>query len=105
MHRRFLPAVLALFTLAFLVGARQKTSNDPAFRQISSIVKSLSEISSLPEEHPVPYGRMSKRQLRQFLTKRIKKTLKPEEIHADELALKMFGLVPQEFDLKKSTID
>ncbi len=48
---------------------------------------------------------MSKRQLRQFLTKRIKKTLKPEEIYADELALKMFGLVPQDFDLRKSTID
>ncbi len=54
---------------------------------------------------PVPYGRMTKRQLHQFLTKRIKKTLKPDEIRADELSLKMFGLVPQDFDLKKSTID
>lgn len=53
----------------------------------------------------MPYGRMSKNQLRRFLTKRIKKTLKPEEIYADELALKMFGLVPQEFNLRKSTID
>jgi hypothetical protein len=35
----------------------------------------------------------------------MKKTLKPEEIRADELSLKMFGLVPQAFDLKKSTID
>jgi hypothetical protein len=43
--------------------------------------------------------------LHQFLTKRIKKTLKPDEIRADELSLKMFGLVPPEFDLKKSTID
>ena len=48
---------------------------------------------------------MTKRQLHQFLAKRIKKTLKPEEIRADELSLKMFGLVPPEFDLKKSTID
>ncbi len=48
---------------------------------------------------------MTKRQLRQFLNKRIKKTLKPDEIRADELSLKMFGLVPQNFDLKKSTID
>lgn len=57
------------------------------------------------EEHPVPYGRMSKNQLRHFLGKRIKKTLKPEEIYADELALKMFGLVPQDFNLRKSTVD
>jgi Zn-dependent peptidase ImmA (M78 family) len=48
---------------------------------------------------------MSKRQLRQFLTKRIKRTLRPEEIKADETALKLFGLVPPDFDLKKSTID
>src|SRR6185437_13089553 len=105
MHRRVLSVPLIFFAIAFFLGAGQKASNDPAFRQINSIVKSLSEISSLSEEHPVPYGRMSKRQLRQFLTKRIKKTLRPEEIHADELALKMFGLVPQDFDLKKSTID
>jgi hypothetical protein len=83
----------------------EKPSNDPTFSQIDSIVKSLSEITGLAEKHPVPYGRMTKRQLRQFLNKRIKKTLKPDEIRADELSLKMFGLVPQSFDLKKSTID
>src|SRR5581483_5671284 len=51
------------------------------------------------------YGTISKKRLRRFLGKRIKKTLKPGEIRADELALKMFGLVPQSFDLKKSTVD
>ena len=85
--------------------AADQTSTDPSFSQIDAIVKSLSEITGLTEKHAVPYGRMSKRQLRQFLNKRIKKTLKPDEIRADELSLKMFGLVPQNFDLKKSTID
>jgi hypothetical protein len=85
--------------------AADQTSTDPSFSQIDAIVKSLSEITGLTEKHAVPYGRMSKHQLRQFLNKRIKKTLKPEEIRADELSLKMFGLVPQNFDLKKSTID
>ena len=89
----------------YLAGARHQTPSDPAFDQIDSIVRSLSEITSLAEKHPVPYGRMTKRQLHQFLNKRIKKTVKPEEIRADEISLKMFGLVPQDFDLKKSTID
>jgi hypothetical protein len=84
-------------------GARKE--KDAAFAQIDSIVKTLSEISGLTEKHAVPYGRMSKTELRKFLNKRIKKTLKPNEIYADELSLKMFGLVPQDFDLKKSTID
>ena len=104
MDRRLLTAVLVFAALLPLI-AHPKGNEDPVFAQIDSIVKSLSEISGLSEKHPVPYGRISKRRLRQFLTKRIKKTLKPEEIRADELALKMFGLVPQDFDLRKSTID
>lgn len=105
MLRRVLTSLLVVSASLWLLGARPKSANDPVFSQIDGIVKSLSEITGLSEEHPVPYGRMNKRQLRQFLTKRIKKTLRPEEIHADELALKMFGLVPQAFDLRKSTID
>lgn len=101
----------ALVLFALLVfglpsgAASSAPGDDPSFAQIDSIVKSLAEITGLTEKHPVPYGRMNKRQLRQFLNRRIKKTLKPDEIRADELSLKMFGLVPQTFDLKKSTLD
>jgi hypothetical protein len=96
----FLAAVCLPYALA-----REKASKDPAFGQIDSIVKSISEITGLTQKRAVPYGRMTKSQLHRFLGKRIKKTLKPEEIRADELSLKMFGLVPADFDLKKSTID
>jgi hypothetical protein len=105
MFRRSLTAVAVGATAWLLLAARPQTASDPAFAQIDSIVRTLSGITGLAEKHPVPYGRMTKRQLRQFLSKRIKKTIKPEEIRADELSLKMFGLVPQDFDLKKSTID
>ena len=94
---------LSLLSVCAIAGARKE--KDAAFREIDSIVKTLSEITGLNEKHAVPYGRMSKAELRKFLNKRIKKTLKPAEIHADELSLKMFGLVPQDFDLKKSTVD
>lgn len=104
MLRRNVVAALALVASA-LVFARPKPSANPVFEQIDSIVRTLSDITGLSEKHPVPYGRMNKKQLRQFLAKRMKKTLRPEEIYADELALKMFGLVPQDFDLKQSTID
>jgi hypothetical protein len=91
--------------LLVCLASAHATAGDAVFSQIDSIVKSISDITGLPEKHSVPYGRMSKRQLRQFLNKRIKKSLKPEEIYADELALKMFGFVPQDFDLRKSTVD
>ena len=103
MFRRIASACIAIAALVCVVAARQPESR--VFDQIDSIVKSLSDITDLPEKHTVPYSRISKRDLRRFLTKRIKKTLKPQEIYADELALKMFGLVPQTFDLRKSTID
>jgi hypothetical protein len=103
MLRRTLFCWLGLALLLRVVAARQ--SDEQVFAQIDSIVKSLSGITGLSEKHTVPYGRMSKPELRHFLTKRIKKTLKPDEIHADELALKMFGLVPADFDLRKSTVD
>jgi hypothetical protein len=103
MFRRILFSLLAVSSLLCVFAARQ--SDPQVFDQIDSIVKSLSGITGLSEKHSVPYGRISKRQLRQFLTKRIKKTLKPEEIYADELSLKMFGLVPANFDLRKSTLD
>lgn len=104
---RFLFICLALAASVSALATRATTSarTDPAFAQIDAIVKTLSEISGLTENHAVPYGRINKKQLRQFLSKRIKKSLKPSEIKADELALKMFGFVPQEFDLRKSTID
>src|ERR1700761_7699909 len=106
MFRRILTFAAAVCAAtALLQAAQEKPSGDQVFSEIDSMVKTLSEITGLTEKHAVPYGRMTKPQLRRFLNKRMKKTLKPDEIHADELSLKMFGLVPQDFDLKKSTID
>ncbi|MBV9266544.1 MAG: hypothetical protein JO061_10285 [Acidobacteriaceae bacterium] len=100
-----LPLISLLLAGFVAASAGHSRHQQPVFRQIDAIVKSLSEISGLSEKHSVPYGHMSKRQLRQFLTKRIRKTLRPDEIKADEIALKLFGLVPPDFDLKKSTVD
>jgi hypothetical protein len=105
MLRRNILIFLLLGGACLFAAAAEKNSNDPAFSQISSIVQCLSRISGLTETHPIPVGRMRKPQLHRFLAKRIKKSIRPEEIRADEIALKMFGLVPRDFNLKKWTID
>jgi hypothetical protein len=105
MLRRIAALAGAFALLLASLAGRPKPAKDPVFERIDSTVKTLSELSGFAEKHTIPYGRMSKAQLRQFLKKRIKRTVKPQEIVADELALKMFGLVPQDFDLKQSTID
>lgn len=97
--------VLASLFLYCRAGAARSDSGDPVFKQIDGIVQTLSEMTGMQEEHPVPYGRMSQPELRKFLAHRLKTTLKPKEIYADELTLKLFGLVPADFDLKKSTVD
>jgi hypothetical protein len=96
---------LACCLLSSGASSKSKTSNDPVFQQLDHIVKTLSEITGLEQKRAVPYGRMNKSQLHHFLAKRMKSSMKPEEIHADELSLKLFGLVPPDFDLKQSTLD
>jgi hypothetical protein len=104
LRRNLTAALLVGFTLlSSALFARARSTADPVFSQIEAVVQSLSDITGLSEKHSVPYGRMDKRHLRQFLAKRIKKTIRPEEIKADELTLKMFGFVPQDYDLGKST--
>ncbi|MFZ0589559.1 MAG: hypothetical protein WAM39_03690 [Bryobacteraceae bacterium] len=104
LRRSFVLAILAPLLL-YCYSSRQAATTDPVFNQINGIVKTLAEITGLDEKHEVPYGRMSQAQLRKFLAHRIKQTLKPKEIYADELTLKLFGLVPEDFDLRKSTVD
>jgi hypothetical protein len=55
--------------------------------------------------HPVPCDFISKEKIKAFLNKRIKDVAKPEDLRAEELTLKKFGLVPPEFDLAKNTVD
>jgi len=72
---------------------------------VPSIAAELTEISGMKLRHPVPCDFISKEQINQFLKKRVKETSSPEEIRAEELTLKKFGLIPQNFDLAKNEVD
>ena len=73
--------------------------------QVPSITTELTEISGMKLRHAVPCDFISKEQVNQFLKKRIKETSSPEEVRAEELTLKKFGLIPQDFDLAKNEVD
>ncbi|MBI4910736.1 MAG: hypothetical protein HY820_44390 [Acidobacteria bacterium] len=75
------------------------------FREIEEIMKDLSEITGLKMRRRVASDTINKDGLRKFLEERLKEAVKPEEIRAEELTLKKLGLVPQEFDLRKTTVD
>jgi hypothetical protein len=97
-------AVILLF-LSFSALAQ----SDPAARKLcaeaNGIAKDLTAISGLELRHPVPCDFISKEKINEFLKKRVSEVAKPEEIRAEELTLKKFGLAPPDFDLAKNTVD
>jgi hypothetical protein len=75
------------------------------FTNIGRIKEGLSAITGLPFKHDVPYALINKDQLHHYLEQRLRETMKPEDARAEELTLKMLGLVPADFDLRKNTLD
>ena len=73
--------------------------------QVPGIAATLTEISGMKLRHAVPCDFITKEQVNEFLKKRIKETSSPDEVRAEELTLKKFGLIPQDFDLAKNEVD
>ena len=95
---------IALF-VALAAALLHAAGPPPFFSEIGAIEQGLSNITGLRFIHPVPYGVLNKDQLRAFLEQRIRKTLKPGDIRAEELTLKLLGLIPSDFDLRQNTVD
>jgi hypothetical protein len=77
----------------------------PLFSEISAMEQGLSEITGLAFRRNVPYAVMNKDQLRRYLEQRVKETIKPNDLHAEEVTLKLLGLVPPYFNLRQNTVD
>src|SRR5271170_3685335 len=75
------------------------------FTHIGAIKQGLSAITGLAFTRDVPYALITKSQLRKYLERRLHDSMKPEDARAEELTLKMLGLVPQDFDLRSNTLD
>lgn len=80
-------------------------ADDQVFTAISEIMDELSRITGLKPLTPVRYDTIPKKDVKPFLEQRVKEAVKPEEILAEEAALKKIGFVPQDFDLKKTEIE
>ncbi len=78
---------------------------DSTAAEIDEILGELQKITGLKPLRKVEYTRIGRENVRSFLEQRVKEVVKPEEIRAEEAALKKFGFVPQDFDLEKTTIE
>jgi hypothetical protein len=93
--------------LAILLTAAAAFAQPPTalFSQVDQMVTTLSEITGWPIRHKVPSEILSKDSFKHYLEEQTKGNSRQKEIHAEELALKMFGLIPQEFDLGREEVD
>src|SRR5579884_4516830 len=108
---KFIPIYLCFSVGAWVVAAQSGSTDEPTqesrilFEQVDPILQGLSEITGWKIKRKVPADYISRAQLRAFIQRRVKEVLKPEEIRLEALALKMFGLVPDDFDLEKAMVD
>ena len=94
-----------LFLVSAAVAAAQN-SVGPAklFDEIDEMLRSLSQITGWPVHHTVPAKMIGNDQFRDILKSHVDKS-DPKKVRAEELTLKMFGLVPNDFSLLKETVD
>ena len=104
--RHSLAAVLPLLFLFYAGPAPAQSSRAKEICGLAnSIDLDLTQFSGMKLHHPVPCDYITKEKINAFLKERMKDAASPEDIRAEELALKKFGFVPQDFDLAKNTVD
>jgi len=95
-----------LFVVALLTAATAFAETAPTvFSQVDEMVATLAQITGWPVKKRVPSEILSKDKFQRYLSSHIKDSSHDKETRAEELALKMFGLVPQDFNLARETED
>src|SRR5262249_54853928 len=95
--RRLLPWIL-------LAAATPAQAAPSLFEQVDPILRGLSQITGWRIERKVPAEILSRTKFRQTMEAHMKES-STKEVRAQELTLKMFGMVPQDFDLAGETVD
>src|SRR6202050_1807859 len=100
----------ALLAALLIAGAAAQSGVDVSqareiFSEIGGILQDLHDITGFKIKHRVPAEIITRDKVKEFLQQRMKEASSPEEIRVEELTLKKFGLVPQDFDLAKNTVD
>jgi len=98
--------MFARFVLAVLLAAAAVAQTPSTlFQQVNEMVTDLSDITGWTVRRKVPSEMLSKDTFHRYVDSRMKETSSAREIRAEELVLKMFGFVPQDFNLAKETVE
>jgi hypothetical protein len=99
-------ATTGLLLLSFwLQAAPAATTTGLEPGDVDDAIAQLSKITGLSPLRKVRQETITRDGVRKFLEQKLKEEVRPEDIRLEELALKKFGLVPTDFDLKSATVD
>jgi len=95
----------SLFLLLTLAGAAFSQQQPSIFSQVDDMLRTLSDITGWKVERTVPAEILSKDDFRKMVEEGVKDAEGDKQTRAAEIALKMFGLVPQDFNLAQESGD
>jgi hypothetical protein len=81
-----------------------RLSNTELFGQMDQMLQALSRITGWPVRRRVPAKTIANDEFKKILKGHVDKA-DPKKVRAEEITLKMFGLVPDDFSLAKETVD
>lgn len=102
--------IAALLAVAPLAGAENESvisaeREQELFAQVDSMIEVISDITGLAVRKPIPRALITRDEIRKLVETRLEQETKPGELHAEELFLKLFGFVEDDFDLAAQVID
>jgi hypothetical protein len=97
--------IAALAPAAPQDGAISPSREKELFSQIDQMLASLGEIMGLKVLKPIERSLLTRDEINQLVAKRISEEVKQEDVRLDELFLKKFGLVDDDFDLVRQLTD
>lgn len=97
--------VLLLPLIAALWLVNPAAAQPPSPADLERLTREIAEITGFAARRPIPSETISREGWKEWVGREITEQVKPEEIRAEELTLKMFGLLPKDFDLRQATVD
>jgi hypothetical protein len=97
--------LIAIGVFAAALAAAARPQPPAPLAEVDRIAADLGAISGLKPLHKIECSAITKEGVKRFLEQQVKENVKPEEIRVEETTLKKLGFVPQDFDLKSSTIE
>lgn len=97
--------LLALAASISLLSAQTPPESEDVFGQIDAVTAELREIMGFGPRRPVRAAMIDKPQFRRLFRKLMREEYKPQEIRNEVLFLRLFGLVPRDFDYEKTVLD